>query len=78
MSNKEESNQISASAAAFAGAISHLPRELTEHQIAELVSPLGLVYLKPDVLMMEPAEDWYSCDTSDLLRPLKIRSILIQ
>jgi hypothetical protein len=34
--------------------------------------------LDPDVLMMEPAEDWYRCDAAGLLRPSKIRSIFIQ
>ena len=34
--------------------------------------------LNPDVLMMEPAEDWYRCDAADLLRPPKIWSIFIQ
>ena len=34
--------------------------------------------LKPDVLMMEPAEDWYRCDAADLVRPPKIWSIFIQ
>ena len=34
--------------------------------------------LKPDILMMEPAEDWLRCDAADLLRPPKIRSIFIQ
>jgi hypothetical protein len=27
--------------------------------------------LKPDVLMMEPAEDWYRCDAADLLGTAK-------
>jgi hypothetical protein len=34
--------------------------------------------LKPDVLMIEPAKDWYRRDTADLLGPAKIRSIFIQ
>jgi hypothetical protein len=34
--------------------------------------------LDPDVLMMEPAEDWYCCDASGLLRTPKIRCILGQ
>ena len=34
--------------------------------------------LNPDVLMMEPAEDWYRCDAPDLLDPAKIWSISIQ
>ena len=34
--------------------------------------------LKPDVLMMEPAKDWYRRDTADLLGTAKIRSIFIQ
>jgi hypothetical protein len=29
--------------------------------------------LNPDVLMMEPAEDWYRCDAAELLRPPKTR-----
>ncbi len=31
----------------------------------------------PDVLMMQFAEDWNHCDTAELLRPAKIRSIFI-
>jgi hypothetical protein len=34
--------------------------------------------IDPDVLMMEPAEDWYCCDASGLLRTPKIRCILGQ
>ena len=34
--------------------------------------------LNPDVLMVEPAEDWYRCDAAELLRPPKIRSVFIQ
>ena len=34
--------------------------------------------LKPDILMMQPAEDWNRCDAADLLRRPKIRSIFIQ
>ena len=34
--------------------------------------------LKPDVLMMEPAKDWYRSDAADLLRPPEIWSISIQ
>ena len=34
--------------------------------------------LDPYVLMMEPAEDWYCCDASGLLRTPKIRCILGQ
>jgi len=34
--------------------------------------------LKPDVLMMEPAEDRYRRDTADILRPAKIWSIFVQ
>jgi|SRR5208282_422208 len=34
--------------------------------------------LNPDVLMMKPAKDWNRCDTADLLRPAKIRSISVQ
>ncbi len=34
--------------------------------------------LNPDVLMMKAAEDWYRCDAADLLRPPKIRRILVQ
>jgi hypothetical protein len=28
--------------------------------------------------MMQPAEDWNRCDTTDLLLPPKVRSIFIQ
>ena len=28
--------------------------------------------LESDVLMMQPAENWYRCDAPDLLRPAKI------
>ena len=34
--------------------------------------------LNPDVLMMEHAEDWYSCDAAGLLSPSKMWSIFIQ
>ena len=34
--------------------------------------------LKPEVLMMELAEDRYRRDTADLLDPAKIRSIFVQ
>jgi len=34
--------------------------------------------LNPDVLMMEPAEDWYRCYSADLLPPPELWSILIQ
>ena len=34
--------------------------------------------LNPDVLMMQPAQDWYRCDGAELLRSPKIRRILIQ
>ena len=34
--------------------------------------------LKPSVLMMEPAEDWYRCDGADPLAPPIIWSIFIQ
>jgi len=34
--------------------------------------------LNPDVLMMEPAEDWNRCDTAGLLRTAKIWGIFIQ
>jgi len=34
--------------------------------------------LNPNVLMMEPADDWYRCDAADPLRLPKIWSILIQ
>jgi hypothetical protein len=30
--------------------------------------------LNPDVLMMEPAEDWYRSDAAGLLRPPKIQT----
>ena len=31
-------------------------------------------YLKPDVLMMEPAEVWYRCDVPNLLLSSRIRA----
>ena len=34
--------------------------------------------LIPDILMMQPAEDWYRCDMADLLRTPKIWSIFLQ
>jgi hypothetical protein len=34
--------------------------------------------LKPDILMMKPAENWYCCDMADLLWAPKIRCILVQ
>jgi len=41
-------------------------------------SPVPIQNLNPDVLMVEPAEDWYRCDAAELLRPPKIRSVFIQ
>ena len=40
--------------------------------------PVPSQNLKPDILMMEPAEDRYRCDAPDLLYPAKIRSIFVQ
>lgn len=34
--------------------------------------------LKPDILMMRPANNWKRCDAADLLRPPEIRCIFIQ
>ena len=34
--------------------------------------------LNPDVLMMEPAEDRYRSDATDLLLPPELRSIFVQ
>jgi hypothetical protein len=34
--------------------------------------------LNSDVLMMEPAEDWYRCSAAVLLSPSKIWSIFVQ
>jgi hypothetical protein len=34
--------------------------------------------LKPDVLMMEPAKDWYRGDAADLLGLPKIWSVFLQ
>jgi len=46
---------------------------------ARFVRSLVLIQnLNPDVLMMEPAEDWHRCDAAKLLRPPKIRNIFIQ
>jgi len=48
----------------------------------EPVEPVGNApstqLLNPDVLMMEPAEERYRCDTAGPLCPPKIRSIFIQ
>jgi hypothetical protein len=41
-------------------------------------SPVPGQNLKPDVLMMQPAQDWNRGDTADLLGPTKIWSILLQ
>jgi hypothetical protein len=45
------------------------------HRVLQVVFPptMPIQNLNPDVLMMEPAEDWYRCDAADLLRPPKIR-----
>ena len=40
--------------------------------------PVPSQNLNPDILMMEPAEDWYRCDSADILSRPKIRSIFIQ
>jgi hypothetical protein len=42
------------------------------------VAGVRIQNLNPEVLMMEPAEDWHRCDATELLRPPKIRSIFIQ
>ena len=34
--------------------------------------------LEPDLLMMQPAQDWNRGDTADLLSPTKIWSIFLQ
>ncbi len=34
--------------------------------------------LNPDILVMQPTQDWYRCDATDLLGPPKIRRILAQ
>jgi hypothetical protein len=34
--------------------------------------------LNPDVLVMQPTEDWYCCDGAELLLAPKIRRILVQ
>jgi hypothetical protein len=52
--------------------------ELRERWKAMFGKAVPIQNLNPDVLMMEPAEDWYRCDAAELLRPPKIRSILIQ
>jgi hypothetical protein len=54
------------------------------HEFLRFASPLVEFFvvpiqnLNPDVLMVEPAEDWYRCDAAELLRPPKIRSVFIQ
>lgn len=40
--------------------------------------PVPIQDLKPDVLMMQPPRIWNRCDTADVLRPAKIRSVSIQ
>ncbi len=40
--------------------------------------PVPVQNLKPHVLMMQAAEDWYHCDAADLLRRPKIWSIFLQ
>ena len=42
------------------------------------VTPVAIQNLNPEVLMVEPAEDWYRCDAAELLRPPKMRSVSIQ
>ena len=40
--------------------------------------PLLSQNLNPDVLMMQPTQNWYGCDGAELLRAPKIRRILVQ
>jgi len=51
---------------------------ISDQDIASAKTLVPIQNLKPDVLMMEPAEDWYRCDASDLLRWPKIWSVFIQ
>ena len=50
--------------------------EVAESTVARYMSrgqlPVPSQNLNPDVLMVEPAEDWYGGDAPDLLRPPKI------
>jgi hypothetical protein len=34
--------------------------------------------LNPDILVMQPAQNWYCCDGAELVRAPKIRRILVQ
>src|ERR1700731_2912916 len=42
------------------------------------IKPVLIQNLNPDVLMMQPAEDWYRYNAAELLGPPKIWSILVQ
>jgi CBS domain-containing protein len=55
--------------------VGHL--ESTRVDAAMTPNPVPTENLKPDVLMMQPAEDWYGCNVADLLGPPKIWSIFI-
>ena len=58
--------------------VSSVPLSLTMTPVFRVRSPVPSQNLKPDVLMMGPAEDRYRGDATDLLGPAKIRSIFIQ
>ena len=50
------------------------------HRVLQVVFPptVPIQNLNPDVLMMEPAEDWSRRDAADLLPTPELWSILIQ
>jgi hypothetical protein len=46
--------------------------------VCALLVPVPIQNLNSDVLMMEPAEDWYRSDAAGLLRSPKIWSVFVQ
>jgi hypothetical protein len=55
---------------------------ILEHAMVALLSRMlravPIQSLNPDVLMMEPAEDWHRCNAAGLLRPPKIWSVFVR
>jgi len=49
-----------------------------KHLRIETASAVLSQTLNPDVLMMKSAEDWYRCNSAELVRAPKIRRILVQ
>ncbi len=61
----------------FSELLAEQERRLSGRSLSQYGQVVPIQNLKPQVLMMEPAEDWYRCNAAELLRPAKIWSVLI-